>query len=131
MFDWRRVSEWKQLFRYYQAGVVNTAFGYGCFALLVGLSLNIYAAQIIAHIMGTAFNYLTYSRYAFSETKGSPLRFVASYAVNYLVNLAALFGFAQLVESPYLAGFLAVLVASAVNFLILKRYVFTQVEAQS
>ena len=124
MFDWREPGEWRQLFRYYQAGIVNTAFGYGAFALLVWLGLNIYVAQILAHIAGTAFNYLTYSRYVFADGSRARGRFILSYAVNYLLSVAALFGFEQVVTSPYLSGFLAVVLVSAINFLILKRFVF-------
>ena len=124
MFDWREPGEWRQLFRYYQAGIVNTAFGYGAFALLVWLGLNIYVAQILAHIAGTAFNYFTYSRYVFADGSRARGRFILSYAVNYLLSVAALFGFEQVVTSPYLSGFLAVVLVSAINFLILKRFVF-------
>lgn len=124
MFDWREPGEWRQLFRYYQAGIVNTAFGYGAFALLVWLGLNIYVAQILAHIAGTVFNYFTYSRYVFADGSRARGRFILSYAVNYLLSVAALFGFEQVVTSPYLSGFLAVVLVSAINFLILKRFVF-------
>ena len=124
MFDWREPGEWRQLFRYYQAGIVNTAFGYGAFALLVWLGLNIYVAQIVSHVLGTAFNYLTYSRYAFRGENRSVGRFVASYGVNYLLSVAALYGFEQFIDSPYISGLLAVVVVSAINFLVLKRFVF-------
>ena len=38
-----------QLWRYYQAGIVNTAFGYGLYAAFVAAGLNMYVAQIVAH----------------------------------------------------------------------------------
>ena len=43
------ISSARRLWRYYQAGVVNTLFGYGMFALFVKLGLNMYVAQICAH----------------------------------------------------------------------------------
>ncbi len=124
VFDWRRRDEWLQLLRYYAAGVVNTLFGYGCFAALVWAGLNIYLAQIIAHMLGTAFNYLSYSRYAFAGHEGGKLRFVASYGVNYLLSLAALWAFSRLTPSPYLAGLAATLLVSVLNYFVLKRFVF-------
>lgn len=124
MFDWRKANEWKQVFRYYQAGIVNTIFGYLCYALLVSAELNMYVAQVIAHILGTAFNYFTYSRYAFADANRSPMRFTLSYIFNYALSVGVLFAFAQFISSPYLAGLLAIVLVSALNFIILKRFVF-------
>ncbi len=131
MFDWKSPTEWKRLVRYYQAGIVNAAFGYGLFALLVYLGLNIYLAQITSHIGGTAFNYLTYSRYAFAGTPGSKLAFMLSYVFNYALSVATLAALTQIGVSPYLAGLLAIVVTSLVNFFILKRFVFRSSGTQS
>lgn len=124
MFDWRSPSEWKQLWRYYQAGVANTAVGYGLFALFVWLGMNVFLAQIFSHLLGVAFNYFTYSRHAFVGHKASKSRFVLSYAGNYLLGLAVLAAATRVVSSPYLAGFISVVFVSLVNYFILKRFVF-------
>jgi putative flippase GtrA len=124
MLDWRSSTEWKRVWRYYQAGVVNTLFGYGLFAFFVWLGLNIYVAQITAHVLGMTFNYFTYSRYAFAGHESSKSRFVISYAFNYLLGLVALAGAARFVSSPYVAGLIAVIFVSVVNYFILKRLVF-------
>lgn len=124
MFNWRSVAEWRQLWRYYQAGIINTAFGYALYALLVAAGLNIYAAQLVAHILGVIFNYVTYSRHAFADRRGSPSRFILAYVLNYILS-AALLGVASLwVESPYLAGLIATLIVSIVNFFLLRKMVF-------
>jgi putative flippase GtrA len=124
MFDWRSGDERRRLWRYYQAGVVNTLFGYAAFAALVALGLNIYAAQIIAHVVGIAFNYVTYSRYAFRGQPASRTRFVASYAVNYALSLSTLAGFTHLGFSPYAAGLFSVIVVSLINYFVLAKLVF-------
>ena len=116
----------ERLWRYYQAGIVNTAFGYGLYALFVALGLNMYLAQIVAHLLGMAFNYLTYSRHAFHDSDVSKSRFVASYAVNYLLGLGALWAISQVVASPYLAGLIAVGIVSLINYFILRHWVFTE-----
>ena len=115
----------ERLWRYYQAGIVNTAFGYGLYALFVALGLNMYLAQIVAHLLGMAFNYVTYSRHAFHDSDVSKSRFVASYAVNYLLGLGALWAISRVVTSPYLSGFIAVGIVSLINYFILKHWVFT------
>ena len=121
----QRLSSARRLWRYYQAGIVNTAFGYGLFALFVALGLNMYVAQIASHLLGMAFNYFTYSRHAFHDSDVSKSRFIASYAVNYLLGLGALWAVSQAVASPYLAGLIAVVIVSLINYFILKHWVFT------
>jgi putative flippase GtrA len=129
MFDWRSASEWKRLIRYYQAGVVNTAFGYGLFALFVWLGLNVYLAQVIAHVLGVIFNYFTYSRHTFRGEAASKARFVLSYGVNYVFSVGFLWLFEQVVTSPYISGLLATVVVSVINFFILKTLVFSRQSA--
>lgn len=123
-----RRFDWRQVLRYYQAGMLNTLFGYGLYAVLVFLSLDMFVAQLISHVLGTLFNYINFSRYAFAGETGSPLRFVASYAVNYLLSLAVLWVLSQAIASSYLAGLVTVVIISALNFLILKRFVFRAAE---
>lgn len=124
MFDWRSPKEWKTLWRYYQAGIVNTAFGYGVFAVLIWLGMNLYLAQIVSHVLGMTFNYFTYSRHAFAGHTTTKTRFILSYAGNYLLGLATLWIIATVVHSPYLAGFIATVIVSLINYFVLKRLVF-------
>jgi putative flippase GtrA len=124
MFDWRSPKEWNTLWRYYQAGIVNTAFGYGLFALLIWLGLNLYVAQIVSHVLGMTFNYFTYSRHAFSDHTTTRTRFILSYLGNYVLGLLTLRIFVTFISSDYVAGFLATVVVSLVNFVVLKRLVF-------
>lgn len=116
-----RLSE---LWRYYQVGIANTAFGLGVYALLVRLGLNMYLAQFLAHGLGVAFNYLTYSRHVFRDANPAKLRFLLSYMGNYLVGLATLATIALVVKSPYVAGILAAGLVSIINYFALKRFVF-------
>ena len=118
---WDRIFE---LFRFYQVAILNTVFGLSTYALLVWFGLNMYAAQLIAHIMGVAFNYFTYSRHVFRAAAPAKLRFMVSYAVNYFVGLMALVAFAQVIASPYVSGVAAALSVSMINFFALKYLVF-------
>lgn len=113
-----------ELWRYYQAGVVNTLFGLGAYSLLVWLGLNMFVAQLIAHAAGVAFNYLTYSRHVFRDARPAKLRFALSYVGNYLVGLITLAAVAQLIHSPYLAGIVTALLVSILNYFVLKHLIF-------
>jgi putative flippase GtrA len=114
----------RELWRYYQAGIANTAFGLCVYALLVWLGLNMYAAQLMAHVLGTGFNYLTYSRHVFRDVGAAKVRFVVSYGVTYLLGLGTLAAIAPFVVSPYLAGTLTASIVSIINYFALKRFVF-------
>jgi putative flippase GtrA len=116
----------QRIWRYYQAGIVNTLFGYGLFALFVRLGVNMYVAQILAHVLGVAFNYFSYSRHVFHDSEASKLRFVLSYGLNYLLGLASLAAAAHVIASPYFAGIVSIVFVSLINFFVLKHFVFTK-----
>jgi putative flippase GtrA len=120
-----------RLWRFYKIGFINTLFGYGVYALLLSVGLNMYAAQIIGHVIGVIFNYFSYSLHVFRAAPASKLRFLFSYALNYIVSLASLTLAATILSSPYLAGLLAMVITSVINFIILQRYVFTSDRMQS
>jgi putative flippase GtrA len=113
-----------ELWRYYQAGVLNTAFGLAAYSLLVWLGLNMFVAQLVSHLMGTAFNYFTYSRHVFRDAAPAKGRFILSYGANYLTGLATLAVVARFIASPYLAGFVAAVIVSVINYFALKHLVF-------
>lgn len=113
-----------EVIRYYQAGLVNTAFGLGAYAALVAAGLGIFVAQAIAHVAGMAFNYLTYSRHVFRDAGPAKARFVLSYGVNYLFSIAALALVSRGIANPYAAGFVATFIVSVVNYFALKHVVF-------
>lgn len=115
-----------ELWRYYQAGVINTLFGLGAYSLLVWLGLNMFVAQLVAHVAGVAFNYLTYSRHVFRDAGPAKLRFALSYVGNYLVGLATLAAVALVIKSPYLAGLVTAVLVSILNYFVLKHLIFTR-----
>lgn len=123
------IRAWPGLFRYYQAAVVNTLFGYGLYALFVTAGLNMYVAQFVGHVLGVIFNYFTYSRHAFRGTHGSKLRFGLAYVGHYLVGLAMLALASLVFQSPYIAGLAALILASILNYFVLKNLVFTRTAA--
>lgn len=118
------MSRLERLIRYYGVGAVNTAFGFGLYSLLVFLGLNLFLAQIVAQVCGTAFNYFTYSRHVFAGDRRSPLAFIGAYVFNYLVGLGLLALIHLFVKNPYAAGFAGLLIGTAINYFILRRFVF-------
>lgn len=113
-----------ELWRFYQAAVINTAFGYGLFALLIAVHVPLFVAQAIAFASGACFNYIVYSRHVFRTGERARMRFAAAYGVNYLVNLGLLWLFSRVVPNAYISGGTASLVASLINYFALKYAVF-------
>lgn len=130
MFDWKDIEEWKRIFRFYQAGLANAVFGYGAYAVLVALGINIYAAQIGAHLSGMAFNFVSYSRYVFRSNPSSILRYLGAYTVQYFVSLGALAAADMMGLNPYIAGFAAIAFISVVNYFVLRFYVYKTKRAE-
>lgn len=121
--DLQRLAE---IWRYYQAGAVNALFGFGMYSLFVWLGVGIFAAQILAHVLGVAFNYFTYSRHTFRDAGPAKLRFVMSYGLNYLVSVGALLLASSQISSPYIAGLIAIILTSIVNYFLLRYLVFVR-----
>jgi putative flippase GtrA len=130
MLAFPSVRSLERVFRYYQAGVVNTLFGYAAYAGLIFLGSNMYAAQALAHICGMAFNYFTYSRHVFRDTRGSKINFIVSYLANYLASVATLAAVSRLVASAYVAGLVTIVIVSILNYFVLKHFVFVEQRAQ-
>jgi len=123
---WFKLHHAVLLWRYYKIGIINTLVGYGLFAGFVSLGLNQYAAQIVGHLIGMAFNYITYSRHVFSDAGPAKLRFVIAYGINYLLGLAMLAIASLFVHSPYAAGIISIICVSLINFFLLRHLVFRE-----
>jgi putative flippase GtrA len=93
------------LIRYLAVGACNTAFGYGCFALLTLLLTPIFTygyvlASLLANLFSITFAFFGYKWFVF-KTKGNYLRewirCVGVYATSMIVSAAAL---------PFAVGFI-------------------------
>lgn len=106
-------------------GGLNTAFGYGAFALLYALGLHYAAAAALSTIAGILFNFQTTGRIVFGSRDPALLfRFVAVYAITYVVNV----GLLRLTEGGPL-GIVAIqaillLPMAALSFVLQRRLVF-------
>jgi len=110
--------------RYGAVGLINTAFGYGLYAGLVFIGLNLFVAQILSHCTGAVFNYFMFKRHVFTRANHAVLRYVGAYGLNYILGLTSLALVHHVIASPYLAGFLALLAVAFINFFVLRFLVF-------
>ena len=77
----------RQFFRFVLVGILNTAFGYGVFALTYLATGSQTISIIVANIVGMAFNYFSIGRLVFARTSGVAWRFCATYLLILLANL--------------------------------------------
>ncbi len=111
--------------KFLAVGVLNTLFGYGCFAFLVFLGVHYSLALLVATVLGVLFNFKSTGYLVFgSRDNRLILRFVATYAVVYAVNVSLLQGLVMAGLDPYLAGAVLILPMAALAFILFRRLVF-------
>ena len=116
-----------QLLRFLLVGGLNTAVGYGLFALFVWVGLPYPVAIGLATVLGVAFNFQSTGRLVFGGAPRSLLlRFVAVYIVVYVLNVSAVGGLLRLGLGIYLANALVILPMALVAFVLQRKFVFAK-----
>lgn len=113
-----------QLWAYVKIGAVNAIFGYSVYAVLIFAGTNLFAAQVVAHLAGMVFNYIMFRRHVFRNSRAAVFPYIGAYALNYGLSVAILAGLSRVLASDYLAGFIAIVIVAAINFVVLKFLVF-------
>ena len=114
-----------RLIRFFLVGGVNTLFGYGAYAGLLFIGLHYAWAALLGTIAGVIFNFFTTGRLVFDRSaSGSLLRFVAVYAVVYVLNVAALWALEGFGLNPYVSGLILIVPMACVSYLLMRRFVF-------
>lgn len=106
--------------RFLGVGVLNTAFGYAAYALLVLIGLSPQPALAVAFAMGILWNYLTHARLVF-DTRGVAriVPYAAAYGVIYAINALALAAALRAGLNPLVAQALLVLPMAALSFVMI------------
>jgi len=121
----------RQFARFLAVGLLNTAFGYAVFAVLVLAGMPPMPALVLTYVVGITFNFFTTGRLVFGSRRNSAfVRFVAAYGVIYLANLA-LYKLAESAGAPPLVAQALCLPPVAVfSFVIFKLHVFRDARAR-
>ncbi len=122
---WMRKLMQVKLLRFLLVGVLNAAFGYGCFAGFLYLGLHYSAALLLATVLGVAFNFKSTGSLVFGSKNNKLIfRFVAGYGVVYGANVAGIAALKLLGVEPYLAGMALIVPMALLSFVINNRFVF-------
>ena len=116
----KHLFEHKEI-RFLFVGGINTAVGYGTFALCIFLGLHYVFAQLISTIIGVTNSYFWNKYFTFRKKDKSVsevVRFITVYAVSYAANLGLLFLLIdRLKMSEYLAGILGLIVTTLISYI--------------
>jgi len=107
-------------------GVLNTAFGYGLFALFIWLGLHYSLAVLFSTILGVLFNFKTIGGIVFKDGNNRLIfRFIAVYVFLYVLNVTGLklFDMAGL-TNKYISGAILLMPMAVISFLLNKKFVF-------
>ena len=106
-------------------GVLNTAFGYMAYALLLFLGLHYTLAVVLSTIAGVLFNFKTTGTIVFKNNNNKLIfKFVAVYAITTTLGIIIL-RMAELAGiNLYLAGFVSTGICAIIAFLLNKNWVF-------
>lgn len=118
LLQWRFV-------RFLLTGVLNTAFGYGVFSLLILAGVAYPLATLFSTIAGVLFNFKSYGTLVFGNSDHRRLlRFAGVYAICYGVNMMPLAWAARHGLSLLVTGAVIALPMAGLSFLLNRRFVF-------
>ncbi len=119
------VLQWRFV-RFLLVGLLNTAFGYGVFALLIAPGVPYPIATLLSTVAGVLFNFKSYGTLVFgSHDNRLLLRFIGVYAFCYAVNLIPLRWAERNGVSLILMGAAIALPMAALSFALNRRFVFS------
>ena len=106
-------------------GILNTAFGYGAFALLMYTGLHYSAAVVLSTIAGILFNFKTTGVLVFKNKDNSLIfKFIAVYTLVCITGIIIL-RLAQIAHiNLYFAGLVSTGICAVTAFLLNKDWVF-------
>lgn len=106
-------------------GILNTAFGYGAFALLIYTGLHYSAAVVLSTIAGILFNFKTTGVLVFKNKDNSLIfKFIAVYTLVCITGIIIL-RLAQIAHiNLYFAGLVSTGICAVTAFLLNKNWVF-------
>lgn len=114
-----------QFLRFLGVGLLNTAFGYGCYALLLLAGAHYAVALLIATVLGVLFNFKTTGSLVFRSSDNRLLgRFMAAYGGLYLLNVAGVHALESLDANAFAAGAIMLPVMALIAYPVNKFLVF-------
>lgn len=117
----------RRMLKFLGVGLLNTAFGYSIYAVLVFIGLRYLLALFLATVAGVIFNYFSIGRMVF-EARSEWLvfrKFIAAYVIIYIVNAALLGTMTNLFHlGPYLGQIICIPPNVMTGWLLMNYWVY-------
>lgn len=116
-----------KLLKFLGTGLLNTAFGYAVYAVLVLFKLPYLTALLLATVAGVIFNYFSFGHMVFGGRGNWRVfrKFVFAYAIIYGVNAALLAYFTKdLLLGPYVGQVLCIPFSVVLGWLMMNYWVY-------
>lgn len=120
-----------QFIKFLFVGCLNTAFGYLMYSLFLFIGFHYALASLLGTILGIFFNFKTTGGLVFKNKNNFLIfKFFAVYSIVYTVNVTSLKIFDYFNINLYLAGFILLFPLALLSFILMKRFVFGEKNAQ-
>ncbi len=114
----------QQIFIFILVGIINTIFGYCCYAAFIYIGIAYPLALLYSTVLGVLFNFKTTGKFVFKNSNNLLIfKFVSVYICTYFFNII-LIKFLSLSFNLYLSGLIAVIPAAMLGFVLNKTLVF-------
>ena len=114
-----------KLIRFFIVSGINTAFGYGLFALLIFVGLAYPIALLAGTVAGILFNFKTIGVYVFENRNNKLIfKFFGVYGITYLFNLGGLALLKYFGVDLYIGGAALLVPAGLLAYFLNKTFVF-------
>ncbi len=117
-----------QFQKFLLVGILNTLFGYSCFAFFLFLGLHYSLALLMATLIGILFNFKSTGKLVFGSHNNSLIyKFFVTYSITYVLNALGIKFFSHIGYSPYIGGAILIFPMAVLAFILNKRFVFNHV----
>jgi len=115
----------KQLIRFLIVGLLNTVVGYSLYAFFIYIGINYVLAILFSTILGILFNFKTIGKFVFESSDQRLLtKFFYAYLVTFIANVYIVTELKFFGYDDYTSGFIAIIISSALSFILTKYLVF-------
>jgi len=125
-FDFGKLFDLK-IIKFLGAGVLNTIFGYFVYAVLLVVNTPYLVALFVATVAGVVFNYFSFGKIVFNGVSSwfVFLKFIAAYALIYVINAALLGIFIEYyLVNPYIGQILCIPISVVLSWLLMNYWVY-------
>lgn len=121
-----------QLMRFVTVGAFNTALSYGIYALGLTLGLDYRVANFISLVAGVVTSFTLQGHFVFKRLEKQRLpRFVFMWLALWVLNISVITVLLPWVnDDAYLAGAMALVIVTAISFLVQRNWVFADKDAR-